>query len=41
MNDVGYVVIAYVGAGLLYGLYALRLRARERSLERRNGGGAR
>ncbi len=35
MNGVGYVVAAYVGAAILYGAYALRLRVREHALVRR------
>jgi len=34
MNGTGYLIAAYVGAALLYGIYVLRLRRRERALER-------
>lgn len=35
MNSTGYLIVAYLGAGLLYGLYLLWLRAQERRLRRR------
>lgn len=38
MKDVGYVIAAYVGSGLLYGGYTLWLRARERRLEGKRRG---
>jgi hypothetical protein len=34
MNGLRYLIAAYAGAGALYGLYALRLLRRERTLER-------
>ncbi len=40
-NSTVYMVAAYVGAALLYGLYLLWLRAQERKLERRGRGAAR
>lgn len=39
MSGLGYLIAAYVGAALLYGLYVLRLRRRERALERTVGSG--
>jgi CcmD family protein len=40
MNGIGYLIAAYAAAGTLFGLYLLRLRRRERALERneRDGG---
>jgi hypothetical protein len=35
MNSTGYLIVAYVGAALLYGLYTLWLLAQERKLGRR------
>lgn len=35
MNGTGYLIVAYTGAGLLYGLYLLWLLAQERRLGRR------
>lgn len=40
-NSTVYMVAAYVGAAVLYGLYAFWLRAQERKLERRSRGAAR
>jgi hypothetical protein len=34
MTGIGYLIAAYVGAALLYGVYVFRLRRRERALER-------
>lgn len=34
MNGTGYLIAAYLGAAVLYGLYTFRLRRRERTLER-------
>jgi hypothetical protein len=39
VSGFGYLIAAYVGAGLLYGLYTLRLLLRERALERTISGG--
>lgn len=41
MSGVGYAIAAYVGAAALYGAYVLRLRRRERALERRGDADAR
>ncbi len=41
MKDVGYVIAAYVGSGLLYGGYTLWLLARERRQEAKTRGVAR
>ncbi|HEX5949368.1 MAG TPA: hypothetical protein VFZ96_00030 [Actinomycetota bacterium] len=41
MNGTGYVIVAYVGAGLLYGLYLLWLLAQERRLGGRGRDAAR
>ncbi|MGZ4109286.1 MAG: hypothetical protein ACXVQU_04085 [Actinomycetota bacterium] len=34
MSGFGYLIAAYVGAALLYGLYTFRVLRRERALER-------
>jgi len=34
-NSTGYLIVAYVGAAVLYGLYVLWLRVQERKLGRR------
>lgn len=41
MNSTGYVIVAYVGAGLLYGLYLFWLLVQERRLGRRSRDAAR
>lgn len=41
MNGTGYMIVAYAGAGLLYGLYLLWLLAQERRLGRRTRDAAR
>jgi hypothetical protein len=40
VSGFGYLVAAYIGAALLYGLYTFRVLRRERALERniRDGG---
>jgi hypothetical protein len=40
-NSTVYMVAAYVGAALLYGIYTVWLRVQERKLERRSRGAAR
>jgi hypothetical protein len=39
VSGFGYLIAAYIGAGLLYGLYTLRLLRREHALERTIGDG--
>lgn len=40
-NSTGYLIVAYVGAAVLYGLYGLWLFAQERKLGRRGRDAAR
>ena len=40
-QDIGYVIAAYVGSALLYGVYLTWLLRKERGLERTEGGGPR
>ncbi len=40
-QDIGYVIAAYVGSALLYGVYLTWLLRKERRLERPEGGGPR
>ena len=37
-QDVGYVIAAYLGSAVLYGVYLTWLFRKERGLERREGG---